>query len=85
MGDALVRALEDVDFQLGRGELVVLLGASGNGKSTLLNILGGLDTPTAGSVRLGEQSLELASDDELPNTGAAPSASCLSFTISSPA
>ncbi|HTV24896.1 MAG TPA: ABC transporter ATP-binding protein, partial [Polyangiaceae bacterium] len=65
MGDVLVRALDGVDFRLGRGELVVLLGASGSGKSTLLNILGGLDTPTTGSVRFGAQALDVASDDEL--------------------
>jgi putative ABC transport system ATP-binding protein len=65
MGEVRVRALDRVDFALGRGELVVLLGASGSGKSTLLNILGGLDTPTAGSVSFGATSLSEASEDEL--------------------
>jgi putative ABC transport system ATP-binding protein len=50
MGEVDVHALRGVDFQLGPGELLVLLGASGSGKSTLLNILGGLDVPTSGRV-----------------------------------
>jgi len=50
-GDTAVHALRGVDLDIVRGEFVVLLGASGSGKSTLLNILGGLDTATAGSAR----------------------------------
>lgn len=64
-GELEVRALRDVDFDLNKGELVVLLGASGSGKSTLLNILGGLDRPTSGSVRFGEQDLAELDDKEL--------------------
>jgi putative ABC transport system ATP-binding protein len=45
-----VHALRGIDLDLYAGELVVLLGASGSGKSTLVNILGGLDTATAGTV-----------------------------------
>jgi len=47
-GDVEVHALRGVDLDIPEGEFVVLLGASGSGKSTLLNILGGLDTATAG-------------------------------------
>ena len=55
-GDLEVHALRGVDLDLYPGELVVLLGPSGSGKSTLLNILGGLDTASAGEVRFrGEQ------------------------------
>jgi putative ABC transport system ATP-binding protein len=62
MGDVEVYALRSVDFDLNRGELVVLLGPSGSGKSTLLNILGGLDVPTHGSVRFLDHDLTI--DDE---------------------
>jgi putative ABC transport system ATP-binding protein len=49
MGEVELPALRSVDLDLNAGEFVVLLGASGSGKSALLNILGGLDTPTEGS------------------------------------
>jgi predicted ABC-type transport system involved in lysophospholipase L1 biosynthesis ATPase subunit len=53
-GEVEVAALRGVDVALYEGDLVVLLGASGSGKSILLNILGGLDAPTAGEVWFGE-------------------------------
>ena len=64
-GDAAVHALRGIDFDIGRGEFIVLLGASGSGKSTLLNILGGLDVPTSGEVRFGDHQLTGASEAEL--------------------
>ncbi|MDQ2642290.1 MAG: ABC transporter ATP-binding protein [Myxococcota bacterium] len=65
MGEVDVRALDGVDFELGSGELLVLLGPSGSGKSTLLNILGGLDVPSDGQVFFRDRELSLAGEDEL--------------------
>jgi putative ABC transport system ATP-binding protein len=65
MGEVEVHALRGVDFELRRGELLVLLGASGSGKSTLLNIIGGLDVPTSGEVFYEEHDLSHATDSEL--------------------
>jgi ABC-type lipoprotein export system ATPase subunit len=52
-----VQALQGLDLVIAKGELTALVGASGSGKSTLMNILAGLDTPTAGSVRVAGRDL----------------------------
>jgi len=65
MGEVQVHALRGIDLELYGGELAVLLGPSGSGKSTMLNILGGLDRPTSGSVTFQDQDLTRASDREL--------------------
>ncbi|HEX4829938.1 MAG TPA: ABC transporter ATP-binding protein [Trebonia sp.] len=52
-----VQALQGLDLVVGRGELTAMVGASGSGKSTLMNILAGLDVPTAGAVRVDGQDL----------------------------
>jgi putative ABC transport system ATP-binding protein len=57
-----VRALDGVDLDIARGEFVAVMGASGSGKSTLLNILGCLDSPTAGSYEL--DGLDVSEMDE---------------------
>lgn len=48
------KALNEVTFEIGKGEFVAIMGPSGCGKSTLLNILGTLDTPTSGPISLRE-------------------------------
>lgn len=59
-----VQALQGLDLVVGAGEMTALVGASGSGKSTLMNILAGLDTPTAGTVRVGGRDLATMSARE---------------------
>src|SRR5262249_4751971 len=60
-----LRVLADVSFSLSCGEAAAITGPSGSGKSTLLHILGALDRPTAGSVRLDDTDPFLLSDADL--------------------
>jgi ABC-type lipoprotein export system ATPase subunit len=65
MGDAQIRAVDGVSLQIDRGEFVALLGASGSGKSSLLNLIAGLDRPTAGRMRVQGRDLAGLSRNEL--------------------
>src|SRR5687767_11676599 len=64
MGDERIAALDGVSFSVEAGEMVAIVGTSGSGKSTLLNILGCLDTPSAGRYRLAGRDVQDLSDDE---------------------
>jgi putative ABC transport system ATP-binding protein len=64
-GKQRVVALDSIDLHIDRGEMVSIAGPSGSGKSTLLNLIGGLDRPTSGEIRVGGQSLASLSDDDL--------------------
>lgn len=60
-----IRALDDVSFDIQEGEFVAIIGSSGSGKSTLMNMLGGLDKPSAGTVRIGAAALSRMSGKQL--------------------
>ncbi|HYT83116.1 MAG TPA: ABC transporter ATP-binding protein [Gemmatimonadales bacterium] len=65
MGAEVVHALRGVDIQIQKNEFVATMGPSGSGKSTLMNLIGCLDTPTAGEYWLNGQKVSDLSDDEL--------------------
>ncbi|MBC8002085.1 MAG: ABC transporter ATP-binding protein [Opitutaceae bacterium] len=65
LGDVDVRALDGVDLDIEEGSFVAIMGASGSGKSTMLNILGCLDRPTSGDYFLGGENVAHMNDDNL--------------------
>ena len=65
MGAEIVRALRGVDLEIGRNEYVAIMGPSGSGKSTMMNLIGCLDTPTAGQYWLNGVEVSQMSEDEL--------------------
>lgn len=65
MGEVDIKALDQMSFSIGEGEFVVIVGASGAGKSTILNILGGMDSPTSGNVIVDRENIANYSDRNL--------------------
>jgi putative ABC transport system ATP-binding protein len=65
MGDQTVRALQGVDLHIARNEFVAFIGASGSGKSTMMNIVGCLDRPSAGTFELNGRDVATMDSDEL--------------------
>ncbi len=65
LGQEIVHVLKGIDLDIKRGEYVAIMGPSGSGKSTLMNLLGCLDTPTAGSYNLNGNDVSQMTDDEL--------------------
>lgn len=63
-GETLVKALDGVDLEIERGKFTAIVGTSGSGKPTLLNMLGGLDVPTEGSVQIGGQELSRLNSEQ---------------------
>lgn len=64
-GETQVRALDGINLTVERGEFVAIVGSSGSGKTTFLNMVGGLDVPTGGEIIVDQKKIQELSDDEL--------------------
>jgi putative ABC transport system ATP-binding protein len=65
MGRVDYRALRGIDLEIGRGELVAIVGPSGSGKTTILNLVAGIDRPTAGTVTVDGREIDTLSEEHL--------------------
>ncbi len=65
MGDITINASDGVNFEVNKGEFVVIVGASGAGKTTILNLLGGMDSPTSGSILVDGENIALYDEKQL--------------------
>ena len=64
LGDTSVEVLKDINISIKKGEFVSIMGPSGSGKSTLLYLIGGLDKPTSGSIKINGKELSVMNDKE---------------------
>ncbi|WP_068786771.1 ABC transporter ATP-binding protein [Paenibacillus phocaensis] len=64
-GDTKVIALDNINFSVNKGEFVAIVGASGSGKSTLLHLLGGVDRPSSGKIRIEDTDISALSEERL--------------------
>ena len=64
-GDVEINALDNVSFEIEKGEVVVIVGASGAGKTTLLNLIGGMDNPTYGKIIVGGKDISSYNERQL--------------------
>lgn len=64
-GESLVKAVDDINISVEKGEFVTIVGSSGSGKSTLLHLLGGLDNPTSGEIVIDDNNIGKLSYDDL--------------------
>lgn len=64
-GETQIKALDGIDLTVKRGEFVAIVGSSGSGKTTFLNMVGGLDVPTSGEIIVDQKKIQKLSDDEL--------------------
>ncbi|WP_028043872.1 ABC transporter ATP-binding protein [Candidatus Stoquefichus massiliensis] len=65
MGDITIHASDGVNFEINKGEFVVIVGASGAGKTTILNLLGGMDSPTSGSILVDGENIAVYDEKKL--------------------
>ena len=64
-GEKEFKALDDIDLSINKGEFVVVLGPSGAGISTLLNLIGGMDTPTSGQIIIDDENISNYNEEKL--------------------